>query len=200
MSRNRADLGGRQAAADHEHQIVGIVAAFAPLPLAQLLGEIGGRLPAERRVGRADALAVAPVAAAAGGDAARGVARGIKLVRGRCRPLDRRERQRRIIGSDRLPVTLVEANGNRLHLLVLPPAARIVVELAHQIADVERRQPRGAGAVSATVEAVAGEAGIDRAAVTAAQGDQAARGSERIGGRLRRAAAPQDARGKRDRE
>lgn len=139
------------------------------------MGEIGGGLPGERRIGRTEAFPPRPVAVGAGGEAARRIAAMVEGER-RLRHGARRglERHGGIISRDLLPLGGREAAGDPCHLRMPAPAVRIGFELAVEIADAEPGEPRGAGAVAGPVEAVAGEAGIGRPRIGAAQRDQAA--------------------------
>jgi len=55
------------------------------------------------------------------------------------------------------------------------PSVGIIVQLPMKIARIQPRQPWRAGAIAQSVQAVAGEAGIGRTAVAAAQGKNLAR-------------------------
>ena len=67
------NLRWRKAPADPEHDVGGIVAALAPPPFFELLGEVGGGLAGERRIGGADAFAPEAVAGRAGGETPLGI-------------------------------------------------------------------------------------------------------------------------------
>lgn len=199
MGCNRTNLRRCELAADRQHQIARVVASFAGAPLAQLLGEIGGRLSAERRVARANSFTVVAVTGRAGKQAARRIALAIERRGRRRRRLMRRERQRCIIGRDRLPVGRVEPAGDRRHLRVRAAPARIVVELPCQVASVDRRQPRRAVGVATPVESMTGEAGVGGAGVAPAQCHQSPRRGEGVGRARRLASRERDQRERRER-
>lgn len=89
-----------------------------------------------------------------------------------------------------------QLRGDPPHLRMIAPTVGIGFELPLQIADVEPREARGAGAVAASVEPVAGEAGIGRAGPGTAVRDHPpilGKAVERRG--FRRRAACQEGRG-----
>lgn len=93
-------------------------------------------------------------------------------VRARGRGVLHREWQLREIGGDRIALRAGELAGGGLHLRVLAPPVRVRFKLGHHIAPVQPRQPGRPGAIAATVEAMAGDAGIPCAAIGTAQGNQ----------------------------
>lgn len=74
MGRERRGFRTGKRPADLQHDILGIVAASPGAPLVELLGEIGSRLAAKRRIGRADPFAARAVARGAGSKTARRIA------------------------------------------------------------------------------------------------------------------------------
>lgn len=147
-----------------------------------LCGEIAGRLAGQRRIAEPPALAVRPMAARTGADAARGIAPAPERRRDGQRPRRCGHRgKRRIIGGE--PIARVPAQPLRdgVHLRVLAQAFRVEAELAHQIASIDPGQPRRAGAIPLAGETMAADAGILRARIAARQGKQLARSCERIG-------------------
>ncbi|MDX3910165.1 MAG: hypothetical protein QHC67_10140 [Sphingobium sp.] len=75
----------------------------------------------------------------------------------------------RVIGRDRILLAQAELPGDRGHFRVLAAPARISRELSGHIAAVEPGKTRGAGTVAKPVDAMAGEAGIGRATIAAAE-------------------------------
>ena len=105
-----------------------------------------------------------------------------------------RDRQRGIMERHRLALAGAELPRDPAHLEMGTPSVGIGLELAFEIARVQPRQPRRAGAIALTVEPVAGEAGVARPGLGTAHGDHAAIAGEAIerGGLGRRAAGAQD--------
>ena len=155
-----------------QHDIVGIVPARGAAPRLQLPGKIGGRLGAERRIGGPAPFAAKTVAGSAGGKTARRIARHIEPRRRPRRSRARRERQPRIIGRDALALGRVQPRSDVAHLRMPSAPRRIIVQLPLEIAGVEACQPRRARTVAVAVETVAGEAGMLRPGITAAERDQ----------------------------
>jgi cytochrome c2 len=94
----------------------------------------------------------------------------------------------------RLALAGAELPRDPAHLEMGTPSVGIGLELAFEIARVQPRQPRRAGAIALTIEPVAGEAGVARPGLGTAHGDHAAIAGEAIerGGLGRRAAGAQD--------
>lgn len=158
----------------------------------ELFGKIGGRLPRERRIGRADALPLPAMAGGAGDQAACRIAFMVeaKGLGGRFTGIP--GRQRGIIRGDGGPFGGAEAGGDPTHLRVDAAAVGISDELALQIPPVQAGQPRRAGTVAAPVEAMASETGVGGAGLRAAEGDQfAARREPADGCRVRGGAPPE---------
>lgn len=102
--------------------------------------------------------------------------------------------KRGIVRRDGKLLRLTEAPGDPAHLRVLPPAVGISAHLPFQVAGIEPRQPRCARPVAASVEPVAGEAGICRARTRTAQGDKFAARREPAVGRVADVGAGRDCR------
>jgi hypothetical protein len=98
----------------------------------------------------------------------------------------RRRRHRRVVGGHGAAILVIEPSGDRRHGFVPPQVRGVVVQLLLQIAGVETGQTRRADAVAGAVQAVAGEAGVPRAALAAAERDQLAVGGERLAAMVRR--------------
>ena len=164
----------------------------------QLLGEVSGRLAGKRRIGGADALTLLAVAGRAAEKPSARIALepepAWRLGAGRFGF----ERQPRIVEGNGLARGRVELLGNRPHQRVVAPPVGIGDQLPLEVAGLQPRQTRHAGAVAAPFEAVTGYAGIGGAGRSSAQRDQLAGGSETVGGSAfrSRAAAEKRARGK----
>jgi hypothetical protein len=141
----------------------------------KLVGNIVGRLPADRRVGGAEPLA---------GEAMTRRARlqppcriTAHVQNGRC---DRNSRavgrvgHAGVIVRNRQMLRLAEPVGDPAHLRMLPAPIGISAHLALEIADVEAGEPRRARAIAPSVQPMAGEAGVRRPGSGAAQRDQLA--------------------------
>lgn len=171
--------------ADLQHHVSRIGPPLRHLPLMQLTGEIGCRLPRERGIGGSPSLSGIAVAGCTGLQAPRRIA---------AQPEGGRRRQdgfavrlvgkRGIVGRDGELLRLAQPFGDPAHLRVLPPSIGIGAHLPFEIAKIEPRQPRGASPVAAPVEAMTGEAGIGRPRTGSAQGDHLAGGREPAIGRV----------------
>jgi cytochrome c1 len=75
----------------------------------------------------------------------------------------------------------VEPLGDPAHLRMVPASVSIGFKLPLQVTGVQAGKARGSGAVAATVQAVAGEAGICGAGTGAAQGHELAGRGEAVG-------------------
>src|SRR5690606_35517017 len=87
-------------------------------------------------------------------------------------------RHRGVPGRNGAAVVVVQPAGGLVHDGIAPEARGVVLELLLQIAGVEAGEAGDADAVAHAVEAVATEAGVGRAAVAAAHGDDLAVGRE----------------------
>lgn len=155
--------------ADPQHLIPRVGPPLRPRPFPQLMGKIGRGLPGEGRKSRTEPLSPGAVTRGAGFDSPPWIA---NVKEPRCRPrgisrLD--ERHGRIIVGDQLPIPRVQLFGDPAHLRVRSAAVRVSLELAHQIAGIERRQPRRSSAIALTLQSMAGEAGILRTRAPAAE-------------------------------
>jgi mono/diheme cytochrome c family protein len=168
-----------------QHHIARIVPPLGLAPLVELSREIGRRLPGQRRVRGADALAVLAMARGARGQSARRIARVIESDGGRRRPGRRaahlRARHRCVISGDRATGLRVERGRHMRHRRVHAPTVGIGDQLPLEIAGVAAGQARGEAAVALAVHSVAGEAGVSRPGVAAAERDQLAGGLEPVG-------------------
>ncbi|HMO74846.1 MAG TPA: hypothetical protein PKD99_05055 [Sphingopyxis sp.] len=184
----------RKAAADLAHLAQRVVVAPAHAPGVELRFEIGGGLPGERRIARPHAFAVVAVAGRARLKPARRVAALVEGGAGRVGRAGGRggDRQGGIIGRNLAPVAAVQPRGDSAHRAMVAPPARIIVELAVEIAGVEPGEPRRLPSVALAREAVAGEAGGARTAIATAEGDRLARRAK--GAFVRRGAATGDRR------
>lgn len=162
ISRDSLGVLWRQAPADVEHQIFGIVPPITAPPCSNLLGKIGGRLTAEWRVGGADTAPIVAVARRAGGNAAAGVAVMVKLAAafiGRRARADRRGKRGIIIGNH--PQLFARQFARYVfHAGIPAPAACICLELRGEVAGIDRGEARRFGTIALAIEPMTGEAGI----------------------------------------
>jgi hypothetical protein len=191
MGCHRPRLGRREGTADRQHGALRVVAPPAVAPAVDLGDQVGHRLACKRRIAGANALAGIAMADGAG---LQPTGRIALVVKRRARRIARPGgggggRQAGIIGRYAGAIAGRQAPRHGVHHRVLPPPAGIVVELAVEIAGVAPGDARCVVAVAAAVEAVAGDAGMARAAVTAAQCDQLAGLAKGVGGRRRRGRA-----------
>ena len=177
-----------------------IAMTFALAPLAQLLGEIGCRLPGERRVALSHSSAFRTVARTACRYVAGFVAqmvkagcRGISLggtTSADGRPFPHRRRKFGVVIGHAEPGVIVEPLGYPTHLRVSPLTAFISFELAQNVPRILAGKARRQVAVSLPVQSMAGYAGTLGARISAAQRNQFTGLLERSGdGRGFRAAA-----------
>lgn len=129
----------------------------------------------ERRVGRADALPLLPVAGSAGKQSSRWIPKVIKRQAVGGHAVAGLERQGRIMNGNAAALFGSEFPRDPAHLLMVAPAIRIGLELPLQIAGVEPRQPRRTSTISLSFEPMAGDAGVGGARSRAAERDQPAR-------------------------
>jgi mono/diheme cytochrome c family protein len=153
--------------------------------LVKLMGEVGGRLPGQRRIGGANAFAAVAVAGGAGGQIARRIAlvvqrNGMRITR--CRLPNGGKGHRGEIGRDGIVLRPGQVGRNRLHLGMLPPSVGIGLQLCRHIAPVEPGQTRCARPVAAPVDPVAGDAGVGRSGIAATQCEDLSAGGEVVGG------------------
>jgi len=143
--------------------------------------EIGCRLSGQRRVARAHAFALIPVALCTGGQAARGIARMVQREwSSLLRAIDLAREQRVVVGHRRAfgrPQPL----GDPRHLRMLPPSIGIGDELAFEVARIQPGEARRADAVAHAVDPVAGEAGVLRPGTGARQRNQLAGFGKAVG-------------------
>ena len=170
--------------ADPQHHVLRVVPPPRRAPSLELLGKVGGRLSGERRVGGADAFAGVPVAGGAWRQATRRVSamvEGGRFCALRCPGWRLRHKGHvRIICGDRILLCGGQLACDPLHFGVLPPAARISLQLRRHIAAIKPGKAWSPGAIAATVRAVAGHAGPRRAGVPATQRDELAGGREGV--------------------
>lgn len=159
-----ADLRRHQRAADRKHLAHPVAAALARAPGEELRLDIGGGLAGERRVAGADAFTDGAVTLSAFGGVERRYAGQGGRIRG----------QGGVIGRYLGAVHHAQPADDGTHFGMFAPAVRVIVELAVEIAGVEPREARDEAAVAFTLEAVAGRAGVSRAAVAAAKGNDLA--------------------------
>lgn len=166
-------------------------------PTFDLPSQICRGLACKRWIGWTHPLASNSVTARAGGQSPRRIADRVK---------DRRGERRRFRGRDDVHTGVVARNslsfcGTELlrdpaHLHMTASAVSVRFKLPLEIAKVEICKARTACTIAASVEAMAGEAGIGGACARPAEGDQFPRGPETLGrpvldGRARRQSARQ---------
>jgi hypothetical protein len=149
--------------------------------LLELVREIGRRLSGQRRVARAHAFALVPVALRAGGQAACGIAGVIQCERGDFLIAPHLARQQGVVGGHRTALGMPQPCGNPRHLRMLPPPVCIGDKLAFEVARVQPGQSRRADAVALGVDPVAGEAGVLRPGPGTRQCNQFAGGGKAVG-------------------
>jgi mono/diheme cytochrome c family protein len=160
--------------------------------MLELLLDIAGGLPRERRDSAADALCVDAMARRAG--------RNIPLqVAGRVNPGHRQRmsavsprRKRRIIVCHPKPLDRRKLPGDPAHRPVLPPSVDERFQLVREIAAIEPGEPRHSGAVTAAVQPVTGDARIIGPGLGAAHRDQLAGAAEPVGNAASRGRARPD--------
>ncbi|EQB30756.1 hypothetical protein M529_18605 [Sphingobium ummariense RL-3] len=131
-----------------------IVAPGTLTPLLQLLGQISGRLAAERRVGRAGALAMNPVAGSTGGKPPGRITMVIKPDRFNCAGGARNVRHvgpQGVVSRHRILLNRRQLPRNRFHFGMAATTACIGFELRGHVAAVEAGEPRRARAVTLSV-------------------------------------------------
>ena len=158
--RQRPPFRRGQKLADPKHHVAGVVSPFPRSPQVELFGEICGGLSGKRRIGRATAFSLLAVAGGAGQHTARRIALVIQPE-----PLGWRsgadgEGQPGIMKGNRLALIDAKCPGDPTHLRMVAAPVRIGFKLALEIAGVEPREPRRARPIAATVQPVAGEAGV----------------------------------------
>lgn len=174
ISRESHDFRRSQELADPKHDLATVVAALRVTPSHELAGEIGGRLPRQRRVARAAAFATCAMAARAWRDAAPRIS-GRKQSRRIFGGLSRLpDRQRRIMGRHAIPICRAEPARDPAHLCVLATAVGIGFQLPDKIAGIHAGESGGPGTVTLSPQAVAGETGVLRSSLCAAQSDDLA--------------------------
>lgn len=193
---------------DHPHLAERVVVAAPFAPRSKLRLEIGGGLAGERRIAGSRAIASHAVAFGARRERAPFVALEPEAARGRIvrrsgcgQALSRKRRGKRgVMGRDFRPVGGAELFGNGAHRLMFAAPARIIVELAMEIAGIEPREPRAEAPVAFALDAMAGETGGRGARVAAAHRNRLARRAERIRIARRRVASRQRDKGQGDQE
>lgn len=83
----------------------------------------------------------------------------------------RRQRKRGIMKGHGLPLVATQPLRDPAHLHMGPPAIGIGLELAFEVSRIQPREPRRACAIAATVESMAGEAGVACPRLGATHGD-----------------------------
>jgi len=164
--------------------------------LVELIGQISGRLPGEWRVGGTDTLSLLAVTGSTGHQPARRVAVVIQSLWCGPRGGTGRDRQGRVKGGHRTAFASIELLSDPTHLRMVTASVGKGIELPLEIARVQPRKSRRAGAISAPIEPVTGKAGIARSGARATQRDDPAVSRETVErGRLAYATAPEQARG-----
>jgi hypothetical protein len=185
MGYHGVNLGRRKAPRDDAHRPARIILPFSGSPRGELRGQIGGRLPCKRRVGRADAFTPGSMAGAARSKVACGVAAIVKRSAGRrrfgCSRGRLPPRASRIIG--RYPGAFLPRQPlrDRPHDRMVAATARIIVELSVEISRVEACNARREPSVAFALDAVAGKAGRARTRVPASESNDLARRAKRVG-------------------
>jgi Cytochrome c len=201
MFRNRADLRRAQKLADPEHLAAGVIPPPARAPEFELLGKISGGLTGERGIGGAKSLPFFAMTGSARDEPARGIAMPVEARRRGRRGAGRVERHPGIVPCDAPAFVGVQLPCDPAHLAVLAAPVGIGDQLALKIPRVEAGQPRGGGAIAASLESVAGEAGIRGAGSGTAQRHQLSGCGEAIrGSRRGNRAAGQRKRQREDRD
>lgn len=145
-----------------------------------MFGKIGGRLSGERRIGGARALSLLAMTDGARLQPARRVALVIQTQGVGGRRDTGRNRQCRVERGHRAAFAGIEPFGDPPHLSVITAPVGEGVELPLEIARVQSSKPRRARAISAPIEPVTGDAGVDRTGLRAAQRDHPAVGCETV--------------------
>lgn len=175
-----------QPAADFSHDPVGVAIALSAAPLAKLRSDVGRGLPGQRGIASSLSRAVGPMAIGAGRYAARGRARVVELHRALRTsgsappPCGRGNRHRRIVYGELLPGIPIERPGDLPHLLVAPQADIEQLHLAEEVPAIHPGQTGHIVAVPFSAEPVAGDAGVLRAGVSAAECEHFAGELERV--------------------
>lgn len=183
ISRDSRGFRRRQRPTDALHRAFGVIAARALPPLVELMAQIGGRLPAKRRIGCTHALALRAMTGCARGQAARRIAamiEGLCRHSAACRSWYRVVRHRGIICGNGVLLGRGELARDPFHFGMTAPTARIGFELRRHIAAIQPSEPRRASAVAASIDAVTGEAGIGCPRIAAAHRQQFAAGGEPV--------------------
>src|SRR5690606_15676731 len=149
-------------------------------PPIELSGNISGRLPGQRRIGRTDAFAPLSVAGRARGKPALRVPYVVETLRHKTYPLPVRARfdHGRIVQGDRSPLPRRQIFRNVAHLRVVSASIGVSDELTFEIPSIEARETRREGAVALAAQPMASEAGVRGAGSRPAQGDKFARNNE----------------------
>lgn len=148
-------------------------------PLIELSGNISGRLPGQRRIGRTNTFAPLSVAGSARGKPALRVPYVVETLRHKTSPLPvRRFDHGRIVQGDRSPLQRRQIFRNVAHLRVVSAAIGVSDELTFEIPSIEARETRREGAVTLAAQPMTSEAGVRGAGSRPAQGDKFARSNE----------------------
>lgn len=161
--------------------------AAALAPGVELGGDEWGGLAGKRWAARADPFAPRAVTARAGRQAARGVAAVIErraLAGRKTGAGEIGRRQAGIEAGDLGSRFAVQPQGDGAHRRVLASSARIIVDLAVEIAGIEPGEARRITAIALAGKAVASNAGVRRTAIAAAQSDEFSRRGKRVPARL----------------
>ena len=157
-----------------------------------MFGQVGGRLPGQRGVGRPAPLAPFTVAARAGRQPATAIAGMIERGSAYRQRGGRLERQAGVMTGYLHPLGRFEFPGDPLHLRVMTAPVGIRLHLPAQVPRIQPREARRACTVAASIQPVAGEARIGGTCPRPAQRDQLAVLRKAIDrGRLCRRAARQ---------
>lgn len=157
--------------------------------MMELRRQVACRLSGKRGIGRASSFAALAVAFAAGGEPALGVPLVVERSDRRRRWRSRQgcgRRHCRVVFRHTPPLGRAKLLGNVGHLSVRAPAVGVGLELPLEIPCIEPRQSGREGAVSLSIQPVAGEAGIGRACLCSAERDHFP-GYRKTIGRCRRA-------------
>lgn len=180
IGRESRDFRRSQELADPEHHLAAVGPALRAAPGLHLAGDIGGRLPGERRAGRAEPFASLPMAARAGRYCPLRIAAHEQSRRFAGRSSRALAGERRIICRNQEPVGCPKPARDPPHPGMLPAAIGIGFELAHEIACIQSSQPWRTGAIALPLQPMAGEACALRPRLASAQCDHFAVAAEAL--------------------
>lgn len=187
-----------------QHDVLRIAVALAGAPGAQLLREVGRRLPDKRGIASAGAASVFAVAGGAGFDPALGIAAQVERRRGGFAVEPDRQAG---VGQGSFEARIVLGHSDALFGGQLPgdpahvhvPALSVGEEnqLAGEVPGIEARDTRGEVAVPFSLQPMAGVAGAASSRVAAGERDQLAGCGEGARRRFGRAAGRRECKARR---